>query len=112
MSSMKEKTDKQAVIKKLVLQLGEKEISLSIEDAKKLHAALNEMFEQKIIREEHHHYSPWRWYYGGTSIYPSSGITITPTYPTTTQPIWYSSTAGGVYAEYDNSNQAMTLKVN
>lgn len=51
-----------AEIKKVTLQIGKKEIELSIEDAKALKAALEGLFGQNIIRiEEHHHGYPWRW---------------------------------------------------
>lgn len=50
------------VIKKLVLDLGDKEITLTLEQAKKLHEALNELFSKKVVTEKHHHYEPIPWY--------------------------------------------------
>jgi hypothetical protein len=56
-------------IKEIVLKLGKKEISLSVEEAKKLKELLGELFGKdvikEVVKEEHHyhdHYRPY-WYY-------------------------------------------------
>lgn len=62
-----------AEIKKVTLQIGKKEIELSIEDAKALKAALEGLFGQNVIRIEERHHYPWHWYgpiYVNTPIVP------------------------------------------
>lgn len=97
------------VIKKLVLQLGDKEVELTLDEAKKLHEALNEMFEQKVVTVERHHYGyPWRW----TPYWYSDTYTVTPTITPitpTTSPIWYSST-GAAQASM-SSNSTLNVKL-
>lgn len=96
---------KDAVIKKFVLELGGKEISLTPEQAKKLYEGLSELFEKKVIVEERHHYHPsYPWIY----TVPSTGITVAPTYPFTTNPIWYTS-SGGV--DFSMSDGTMTCSM-
>ena len=97
---------KDAVIKKFVLELGGKEISLTPEQAKKLYEGLSELFEKKVIVEERHHYHP-SWWYSGSYTVPSTGITVTPTYPIT-NPIWYTSTGG---VEFSASDGTLTCSV-
>lgn len=70
--------DKQ-VIKKIVLQLSGKEVSLTPEEAKQLFEALGEMFEKKVV----HVYEPYRWYwtypyygYGGTTVMPTTTTSV------------------------------------
>jgi len=56
-------------IKEIVLKLGKKEVSLTVEEAKKLKELLGELFGKEIVKEivkeEHHHYDHYRpfWYY-------------------------------------------------
>ncbi len=51
-------------IKKVVLNLGGKEISLTIEQAKKLKGSLEELFGKEIIKEViHDHHYDWHWRY-------------------------------------------------
>jgi hypothetical protein len=91
---------KDEVIKKMVLQLGGKEVELSIDEAKKLHEALNELFERKVITVERHihtdyHY-PWTWTWSPTVL------------PTTVDP--YKITCGsGLSASYDSGNRTLML---
>lgn len=71
----------EVVIKKVVLKIGDKELSLSIEDAKKLHEVLAELFKEpqvvkEVVKEEHHHYPS----------YP-----VYPTWPYT-GPVWITQT--------------------
>ncbi len=65
---------KDAVIKKIVLQLGGKEVSLTPDEAKKLFEALGEMFEKKVV----HVYEPHRWYWGSSPVYAYGSYTHTP----------------------------------
>jgi hypothetical protein len=90
------------VIKEIKLQLGEKEVSLTVEQAKKLKEALDEMFGKEIIKEVHRrdwwvypYYYPW-W-------------TTTSYYPTKTFSDY--QTSGGCLASFDANTNAMTLKV-
>ena len=56
-------------IKKIVLKLNDKEVSLTIEEAKKLKELLGELFGKdiikEIVKEEHHYHDNYRpyWYY-------------------------------------------------
>lgn len=58
-------------IKKITLKLGKREVTLSIEEAKNLKEALEELFGKSIVSEEHHHhhhdhsypYYPYRWWW-------------------------------------------------
>ena len=75
-------------IKELKLQLGKKEVVLTVEEARKLKKALEDIFGRDIIREvkEEHHYHdhyPYRWYWQQTT---------TPLQPTYGQ---FYCTAGG-----------------
>ncbi len=47
------------MIKRLVLDIDGKEISLTMEQAKKLQSALNEVFETKIVREKEYIPTPY-----------------------------------------------------
>lgn len=61
--------DKDAVeITTVKLQLGKREIELTITQAKKLKAALDEMFGKEIVREIHH---GW-WYWPTTYTYSTA----------------------------------------
>lgn len=77
-------------IKKIVLQLGEKEVELTIEEAKKLKETLNELFGTQIVYQD-------RWYYH----YPWQAIPIT-----TTTPNYVLTTAG---TNYDPTNYTLSL---
>ncbi len=46
-------------IKKMILTLGDKDITLSIDQAKKLYSALEEIFKEKVVHE--YHYDRWYW---------------------------------------------------
>jgi hypothetical protein len=49
-------------IKKIVLQLGKKEVELTVEECKKLKEVLSEMFGKEVVKEIHHHdYYKWYW---------------------------------------------------
>jgi hypothetical protein len=58
-----------AEIKKVVLKVSDKEISLSVDEAKKLKELLNELFGKEIVKEyipisqPYPVYPPWRWNY-------------------------------------------------
>jgi hypothetical protein len=64
------------VIKKLVLDLGKKEITLTMEQAKKLKDALDGLFGEKVIREEHYHHDhypcQWSWAWPTYTTYSSA----------------------------------------
>lgn len=51
--------DETVKIKKIVLDLGDKEIVLSMEQAKKLKEVLAEIFGKDVIKEVHHHHDYW-----------------------------------------------------
>ena len=56
---------KEVEIKGLLLKIGKKEITLTVEEAKKLHETLQEMFKTKVIKEtirEEHHYHDYPYY--------------------------------------------------
>ena len=56
--TMENKTE----IKKIVLQLGKKEVELTVEECKKLKEVLSEMFGKDVVKEIHHHdYYKWYW---------------------------------------------------
>ena len=56
-----EKNDK-TEIKKIVLNLQGKEVSLTVEQAKKLKDLLSEMFGRDVVKEVHYHDSTMRWW--------------------------------------------------
>lgn len=55
--------EKKTEIKRIVLQLGKKEISLTVDEAKKLKELLSEMFGKEVIKEirTEHHYDKYWW---------------------------------------------------
>ena len=63
-------------IKELTLQLGKKEVVLTVDEARKLKKALEDIFGRDIIREvkEEHHYHDhrpyWGWYYEQKPLQP------------------------------------------
>lgn len=84
------------VIKKIVLSLGEKEVELTLKEAKQLLEALGEMFDRKVIVEERHvlhHNYPWLW-----SWYEAQPVTRPSVLPNTTLPLyttWYGNDSNG-----------------
>lgn len=48
-----------AEVKKIVLQLGKREIELTVAEAKELFKGLDELFGEKTV--EHHYHRPWYW---------------------------------------------------
>jgi len=83
-------------VKKIVLNIDGKEISLTMEQAKKLKDILGELFEKEIVKEivkeEHHHYD--RPYY---PIWVYEPIPYNPLQPQ----IWCQS--GGTYSSNNGS---------
>ena len=88
--TQKTETPKEVAVRKVVVQLGKKELILDIEDAKQLKDVLNELFgqvvvekvapqiEKTIIREEHHYHKQYQpyWYWNQPAImYTSGGLT-------------------------------------
>ena len=92
-----------SIIKKIVLDLGKKQVELTPEQARKLKEALDEMFGQKVVRiEDHHHYHD-RWYwrpYWYCDTYISK--------PDNTGIVW---TSGNSNTSAMYSNETMTLKL-
>ena len=88
------------IIKKIVLDLGKKQVELTPEQCKKLKDALDEMFGKSVVKEEHHHHHDrWfpYWHYSTSTI----------TWPNDVS--WEYQITDDVSASY--SNNAMTLKV-
>lgn len=60
------KDQKEVKVTKMVIQLTDEQISLSLADAKKLHEALAELFGKKTVEHIYHndywYYRPYRWY--------------------------------------------------
>lgn len=59
-------TQPAVAVKKVVVQLGKKELIIDIEDAKELQKVLNELFGQVVtekVVEHHHHSYPYYWNY-------------------------------------------------
>ena len=88
------------IIKKIILDLGGKEVELTTGQAKKLKEALDEMFGKEIVKEIHH-YDYWQWY-------PYKLCEPN-------KPYWetyvYSPTTCGTIVSYNANDSAMTLKV-
>lgn len=67
-------------VKKVVVQLGKKELILDIEEAKQLNSVLNELFNikptvvvtEQIVKEHHYHDRPFYWYHN-SPIYGTNG---------------------------------------
>jgi len=59
------KKTREVKIKKVVLKIGKRELSFTIEEARKLFDVLGGLFKTKVIREEHHHYEYpyYRWWW-------------------------------------------------
>ena len=57
-------SDEAVEVKKLVIRVGGKDLGFSLDEAKQLHAALEELFGEKIVVKEVHHNQPiWYWNY-------------------------------------------------
>ena len=59
-----ETKEKEVLVKRVVVAIGGREITLTVDEAKKMRAALNELFGKEVIKEvraEHHHYDRWYW---------------------------------------------------
>lgn len=54
--------EKEVSIQSIKILMGKKEVELSIEEAKKLHKALAEIFQEKIVEKTIHHYDYYRHY--------------------------------------------------
>lgn len=63
--------EKKIEVTTLKISIGNRELELSVEDAKKLHAALSELFSTKVKHE--HHYDGWRWPYTSPVITYTAG---------------------------------------
>ena len=66
---METKNETSVAVKNISFKLGKRSLTLTIDEAQKLKAALNELFGKEIIvKEEHHHHDshpiyPWYWKY-------------------------------------------------
>ena len=84
-------------IKTVNIQVGKKQLSLTVEEAKKLKEVLGELFGKEIVKEvnEIHHYDhyPYRWYWD-----------YQPTTPITS-PIFYCSNGT---AQLENNSLSIT----
>ena len=98
-----------AIIKKIILDLGDKEIELTVEQAKKLTTALDEMFGEKIaytyprapiIIER---YPPYTFYWSYTSGNADPGPDLTPE-------VWCGN-IGGTAIEMSFSNEILTVSL-
>ena len=89
------------IIKKIVLDLGKKQVELTPEQCKKLKDALDEMFGKSVVKEEHHHHHHDRWW----PYWYSSTSTIT--WPNDVS--WEYQISNDISASY--SNNTVTLKV-
>lgn len=61
---MAEDKKPEVTIKKIVINLGRRELVLTTEEAQQLRAALNKLFREKVVKvteEHHHHYPTWTW---------------------------------------------------
>ena len=99
------------IIKAVKLDLDGKEVDLTIEQAKKLRAALNELFGEKVVKEVVHQY-PYQLVpldYGNT--WPAPWWQTTWTSDGTGNAPF--STTSGVVATFDQQNNSgtLTLKV-
>ena len=63
------------IIKELKLQLGEKEVVLTIDEAKKLKEALDELFGKEVVKEVYYHDQRpfWQWWYPMCSLSTANG---------------------------------------
>ncbi len=90
-----------SMIKKIVLQLGDKEVELTVEQARMLHELLDEMYGQKtqfisypiVYRESvsYWDYSTPMWYSGGTTTAPTMS---------------YAASSGSVYINLSGTGTA------
>lgn len=93
-----------AVVKKIVIKIGDKEITLTPAQAKRLKEILNDMFGKEIVKEvikEEHHYHYDRFYWGPT--YQPTMPSI-PSYPLV---VW----CGDTSINYDNNQQSVSCSL-
>ena len=71
---MKTKEKEEAVsIDKITLKIGPIKVSVTMEQAKKLHSALSEMFGIKETIKHEHHYDNWYWPWNKHTYYYNPG---------------------------------------
>lgn len=61
-------------IERLVLDVGGKKVELSVEQARRLHSALAELFAEKEAKHVHHHDYPWVWPYPRVTWQSTNGL--------------------------------------
>ena len=62
-------------VKKIKFKVGDNNLELSLNEAKKLHEVLGELFGKQIVQEHHHHYDRW-WYNPYPNVIYCSGQTV------------------------------------
>jgi hypothetical protein len=69
-------------IKTVNIQVGKKELALTVEECKKLKGLLDELFGKEVVKEVIHHNYPYRWYwdYAPTLIPSTIPSPLTPIY--------------------------------
>lgn len=92
----------ESVIKKVVLQLGRKEVELTLEEAKKLKESLDEMFGKDVIRYVHDGwYWGWPCYTSGNRLHTGDAI------PLKTDIICNNT----LEATYDSLESSLTMRI-
>jgi hypothetical protein len=111
------KKDEKNLIKKVVLDIDGKEIELSVEQAKKLKGALDDMFGVKEVHHDHYPNWPWYWDYdyfrprypgwSDTTVWGNSLVTVTDNRGNTTLPVLCST--DGVQCKFSDNTLVMSL---
>lgn len=98
------------VIEELKLNLGSKKVSLTVDEAKKLKKALNDLFGKevvrKVVKDPYWPYPYWYWYTGYCD-YGDKSIGITYADSSQTQLV----SSEGWQASYDANNNVMSLTI-
>lgn len=107
----KEVKAKEIVIKNVVVTIGDRDIILTVEEAKKLKVALEELFpspikETKIIRENY----DWDKWYRDPYVWPYTRPTITWDSDRIGDIPMYEVTCGGASAKIDSNLKAYNTK--
>ena len=59
---MTNKTEKPVEIKKMIVTISDRDITLTMDEAEKLHAALSKLFGDKTVVKHEYHQTPyWAW---------------------------------------------------
>jgi len=98
---------KEIAITKLVIQMGEREVPLTVEESRKLYAVLKEIFEEKEVVKEVHHHDRWHWYWG-PSYCPTGTITTTGS-PMPKPPTIWCNSSGDSLQMLSNTTAQLTI---